>query len=115
MDDNLERALSLRNVLHLPTTQCACADFGDFAKRRNNGGGSREKDLLNRYHRTSHLTYIVSVHVNVTFVGAAYPWYHLFVGAASSMILFICRGSYIHSIVAAESSNIQFNLYRLIL
>jgi hypothetical protein len=41
--DNLERVLSLRNVLHLPTTQCACADFGDFAKQRN-GGGSREKD-----------------------------------------------------------------------
>jgi hypothetical protein len=28
--DNLERALSLRNAL-LPTTQCACADFGDLS------------------------------------------------------------------------------------
>jgi hypothetical protein len=26
--DNLERALSLRNVLHLLTTQCTCANFG---------------------------------------------------------------------------------------
>jgi hypothetical protein len=43
--DNLERAMSLQNVLHLPTTQCTCADFWDFAKQRN-GGGSREKDLL---------------------------------------------------------------------
>jgi hypothetical protein len=42
--DNLERALSLQNVLHLPTTQCACADFRDFAKQRN-GSDSREKDL----------------------------------------------------------------------
>jgi hypothetical protein len=41
---HLERALSLRNVLHLPTTQCACGDFGDFAEQRN-GGGSSEKDL----------------------------------------------------------------------
>jgi hypothetical protein len=32
-----------RNCPHLPTTQCACADFGDFAKQRN--GGGREKDL----------------------------------------------------------------------
>jgi hypothetical protein len=32
------------NDLHLPTTQCACADFGDFAKQRN-GDSSREKDL----------------------------------------------------------------------
>jgi hypothetical protein len=28
---------------HLPTTQCTCADFGDFAKQRN-GSGGREKD-----------------------------------------------------------------------
>jgi hypothetical protein len=28
----------------LATTQCACADFVDFAKQRN-GGGGREKDL----------------------------------------------------------------------
>jgi hypothetical protein len=43
-----ERALSLRSVLHLPTTQCACADFGDFAKQRNGsgGGGGRERGLL---------------------------------------------------------------------
>jgi hypothetical protein len=50
--DNLERALSLRNVLHLPTTQCACEDFWNFAKQRN-GGGSREQDqsggTLTRY------------------------------------------------------------------
>jgi hypothetical protein len=41
---NFERALSLRNGPHLPTTQCACAEFEDFAKQRN-GGGGREKDL----------------------------------------------------------------------
>jgi hypothetical protein len=29
---------------HLPTTQCACPDFGDFAKQRN-GDGDCEKDL----------------------------------------------------------------------
>jgi hypothetical protein len=29
---------------HLPTTQCACADFVDFATQHN-GGGGREKDL----------------------------------------------------------------------
>jgi hypothetical protein len=45
-EDNFERAMSLRNGPHLPTTtQCACADFGDFAKQRN-CGGAREKDLL---------------------------------------------------------------------
>jgi hypothetical protein len=38
-----DRALS--KLSHLPTTQCACADFWDFAKQRN-GGGGREKDLL---------------------------------------------------------------------
>jgi hypothetical protein len=37
--------MSLRNGSHLPTTQCACADFVDFAKQRN-GGRGREKDLL---------------------------------------------------------------------
>jgi hypothetical protein len=31
-----------RNGSHLPTTQCACADFVDFATQRN---GSHEKDL----------------------------------------------------------------------
>jgi hypothetical protein len=36
---------ALRNGSHLPTTQCACADFGDFAKQRNGGGGGREKYL----------------------------------------------------------------------
>jgi hypothetical protein len=36
--DNLERALSLRNVLHLPTTKCACA-------KQRNGSSGREKDL----------------------------------------------------------------------
>jgi hypothetical protein len=42
-EDNFERAMSLRNYPHLPTTQCACEHFGDFAKERN-GGGGREKD-----------------------------------------------------------------------
>jgi hypothetical protein len=44
--DNFERAMSLRNCPHLPTTQgqYACADFGDFAKQRN-GDSGREKDL----------------------------------------------------------------------
>jgi hypothetical protein len=37
--------MSLQNGLHLPTTQCACAEFEDFAKQRN-GGSGREKDLL---------------------------------------------------------------------
>jgi hypothetical protein len=41
-----------RNGSHLPTTQCACADFGDFAKQRN-GCGGREKDLLR--HSINHL------------------------------------------------------------
>jgi hypothetical protein len=31
-------------LLHLPTTQCACADFEDFANQRN-GDGRCEKDL----------------------------------------------------------------------
>jgi hypothetical protein len=35
-------ALSLRNGPHLPATQCACAEFKDFAKQRS-GGGGREK------------------------------------------------------------------------
>jgi hypothetical protein len=44
-EDNFEMAMSLRSGPHLPTTQCACAEF-DFAKQRNGGGsGSREKDL----------------------------------------------------------------------
>jgi hypothetical protein len=43
-EDNFERALSLQNGPHLPTTQCACADFEYFAEKRN-GGGGREKDL----------------------------------------------------------------------
>jgi hypothetical protein len=30
---------------HLPTTQCACAEFEDFAKQRN-GCSGREKHLL---------------------------------------------------------------------
>jgi hypothetical protein len=36
------------NVLHLPVTQCACADFGDFAKQRN-GGSGRENDLYHSF------------------------------------------------------------------
>jgi hypothetical protein len=36
---------SFRNGSHLPTTQCACADFVDFATQRNGGRGC-EKDLL---------------------------------------------------------------------
>jgi hypothetical protein len=43
-EDNFERALSLREGPDLPTTQCACVEFKDFAKQRN-GGGGREKDL----------------------------------------------------------------------
>jgi hypothetical protein len=26
-------------VTNIPTTQCACAEFSDFAKQRNGGGG----------------------------------------------------------------------------
>jgi hypothetical protein len=37
--------MSLRNGPHLPTTQCACADFEDFAKQHNGGGGGSEKGL----------------------------------------------------------------------
>jgi hypothetical protein len=46
-EDNFERALSLRNSPHLPTTHAMrmCGIREDFAKQRN-GGGSREKDLL---------------------------------------------------------------------
>jgi hypothetical protein len=44
-EDNFERAMSLRNGSHLPTTHCTCAEFEDFAKQCN-GGGGREKDLL---------------------------------------------------------------------
>jgi hypothetical protein len=44
-DDNFKREMSFRNGPHLPTTQCACAEFEDFAKQCN-GGGGREKDLL---------------------------------------------------------------------
>jgi hypothetical protein len=43
-ENHFEREMSLRNGAHLPTTQCACADFMDFAMQRN--GGGREKDLL---------------------------------------------------------------------
>jgi hypothetical protein len=39
---------------HLPTTQCACADFRDFAKQCN-GGGGREKDLLQKTSKKSNL------------------------------------------------------------
>jgi hypothetical protein len=42
--DNFERAMSLQNGLNLPTIQCACADFSNFAKQRN-GGRGHEKDL----------------------------------------------------------------------
>jgi hypothetical protein len=44
-NDHFMTTSPFRNCPHLPTTQCACADFGDFAKQRN-GGGGREKDLL---------------------------------------------------------------------
>jgi hypothetical protein len=43
-ENHFERVMSLRNGSLLPTTQCACADFVDFATQRN--GGGREKDLL---------------------------------------------------------------------
>jgi hypothetical protein len=41
---DFERAMSLRNGPHLPTTQCACAELKDFAKQCS-GSGSREKVL----------------------------------------------------------------------
>jgi hypothetical protein len=45
-ENHFERAMSLRNGSHLPTTQCAWADFVDFATQRNGGGGGgRENDL----------------------------------------------------------------------
>jgi hypothetical protein len=43
-EDHFVTTTPCRNCPHLPTTQCTCADFGDFAKERN-GGGGREKDL----------------------------------------------------------------------
>jgi hypothetical protein len=42
-ENHFERAMSLRNGPYLPTTQCACADFVDFAMQHN-GGGGRKKD-----------------------------------------------------------------------
>jgi hypothetical protein len=41
--DHFITTLPFRNGLHLPTTQCACAELSDFAKQRN-GSGGREKD-----------------------------------------------------------------------
>jgi hypothetical protein len=35
--------MSLRNCLHLPTIQCACLEFWNFAKQCI-GGAGREKD-----------------------------------------------------------------------
>jgi hypothetical protein len=46
--DNLERAMSLRNVLHLP----------DFAKQHN-GGGSREKDLYHTWGKKQFVKYLL--------------------------------------------------------
>jgi hypothetical protein len=43
-EDHFVTTTPFRNCPHLPTTQCACANFWDFAKQRN-GGGGREKDL----------------------------------------------------------------------
>jgi hypothetical protein len=43
-EDNFEKAMSFGNGVHLPTTQCACAESEDFT-RQSNGGGGREKDL----------------------------------------------------------------------
>jgi hypothetical protein len=37
-----------RNGSHLPTTQCTCADFVDFATQRN---GGRVKDLYHRAYK----------------------------------------------------------------
>jgi hypothetical protein len=34
---NSERAMSLRNGMHLPTTQCACAEFEDFLSNAKAG------------------------------------------------------------------------------
>jgi hypothetical protein len=40
--------MSLRNGSHLPTTQCACADFVDFAMQRNGRPiAARQHDQLN--------------------------------------------------------------------
>jgi hypothetical protein len=48
-----------RNGSHLPTTQCARADFVDFATQRN-GGSSHEKDLYRATHlRPLFLYYLV--------------------------------------------------------
>jgi hypothetical protein len=44
-EDNFERAMSLRNGPHFPTTQSACVEFEDFARQRN-GGSGHEKDQL---------------------------------------------------------------------
>jgi hypothetical protein len=45
--DHFVLTLRFRNCLYLPTTQCACAEFEDFAKQYNGGGGGGcEKDLL---------------------------------------------------------------------
>jgi hypothetical protein len=48
-EDHFVTTTPFRNCRHLPTTQCACADFWDFAKQRN-GSGGREKDLLNFFY-----------------------------------------------------------------
>jgi hypothetical protein len=73
-----ERAMSLWNGSHLPTTQCACADFVDFTTQRN-GRRGREKDLLGK-------SWTRSVH-NITVAltkWTIYCWYKatcfLFVG-----------------------------------
>jgi hypothetical protein len=44
-EDHFVTTSPFRTGSHLPTTQCECADFGDFAKQRN-GDGGHEKDLL---------------------------------------------------------------------
>jgi hypothetical protein len=43
-ENHYERAMSLRNGSHFPTTQCTCVDFEDFAAQCN-GGSNRETDL----------------------------------------------------------------------
>jgi hypothetical protein len=41
---------ALSKLSHLPTTQCACVDFGDFAKQHN--GGGCEKDWMYSIYKT---------------------------------------------------------------
>jgi hypothetical protein len=52
-EDHFVTTLPFRNYLHLPTTQCACADFGDFAKQRNGSGGREKRSMPLSYTQNS--------------------------------------------------------------